>query len=91
MTVQIENMHVNVDLVPNSRVVITFSTISIVYNVISLLVTVYNSQSNSEELTHIEKGFRLIDARLAAFESRLDRLIDELRLIQPQIQLAPIP
>ena len=86
LTVQIENMHVDINLQPNINININIADpISSLFDFFGRLIGVYGGPSNAEVLARIEQGFRLIDARLAAFEAKLGRLFDELSLM---IQLA---
>lgn len=86
LTIQIENMHVDVDLQPNINVIIDVGNpISTLIDLLGRLVGAHGGPSSAEVLARIQQGFKLIDARLAAFEAKLDKLFDQLKLV---IQLA---
>lgn len=86
LTIQIENLHVNIDVQPNININIDVGNLlTPFFTFLGSLFGAHQGPSSAEVLARIEQGFRLIDARLTAFEAKLDRLFDELRLV---IQLA---
>lgn len=86
ITIQIENIHVDVDLQPNINVIIDIGNpIASLFDLLVRLVGAHGGPSSADVIARIEEGFKRINDRLSAFEHRLEQLFDELKLV---IQLA---
>ena len=82
LTIQIENLHVNIDVNPNININIDVGNLlTPLFNFLRRLMGLHGSLSSAEVHARIEQGFQLIEARLVEFEAKLDRLFDELRLV----------